>query len=104
MTALYAIQHITTGQLLPVHDRRKTTAAEFGGPGVPRLFTRRADAVLGLKWWLRGRVEIGRTDKRWTKTPQPERRAEDVRIIEVQVMEVFPSWVEGSAAVWSVIV
>lgn len=93
----FAIKNTRTGEYLSAprgRDGRGSTHVNFGDKGKPRLFDTHGAAKATLKWWLNGEVFVtyscdpwGEVDEDWRVKPRPERRAEEVAVVEVMLLE-----------------
>lgn len=87
----YAIEHIPSGNLLPVPTElsRGFTRVEVGDTGIPRLFLNSRTAERALTQWLRGACEMrwyGRgedAESDFVITPKPDRIRSDMRVIPI---------------------
>jgi len=92
----YAIQQLSTGQLLPAprgRGGRGGTRVEFTDVGMPRLFHRESSADTALRWWLAGEVYVSHTndhngdyDEHWDVVKQDHRDANDTAVVEVEII------------------
>jgi hypothetical protein len=96
----FAIKHKPTGKLMPQIPRGQKaggTRVELQDKGPPRLFVNETAAKNALRWWLGGVVTVscyqnyeGDYDEGWQVTPKPERKAEEMEIIRVEIQEIEP--------------
>lgn len=96
---MYVIKHKPSGSYLP-HFRgrpgRGGTCVNIGDKGMPRLFANKVAAKNALRWWLEGVVGVKifygdafeEASESWTTEKRPERRAEDMEIVKVELREV----------------
>ena len=99
VAGIWAVKHVPSGRYLPAprgRDGRNGTHVEVDDPGTPRLFPSRIAAAAALRWWLGGKIHVGqyaarneREDGRkdWTVQPTPHRRAGDMQIVRVSLVE-----------------
>jgi hypothetical protein len=92
----WAIKHVPTGCFLPAprgRGGRGGTHVEASDAETPRLFRREQDAKTALKWWLQGAVVVtvsewdGEYDERWHTKHKPERRADEMAVVKVTLVE-----------------
>jgi hypothetical protein len=94
----FAIRHKPTGAFMPNYGSRKGrggfTHDEPSALAPPRLFPRRHHAQTALAHWLRGKLTVsnyrddytGEWDEDWSCKKVPERKAEDMEIVEVTIV------------------
>lgn len=100
---LYAIKHKPSGGYLPeiFGQRAGYTYTEPTVPselyGHPRLFETKGAARRALAWWLKGVTTVlftkpeawgGDYDEQWNTEEKPERKAEDMIIVPMLLMEI----------------
>ncbi len=93
----YAIKHEPTGRFLPATKRRRGFTNDEPESTVlwpPRLFPRRRDAEIALKWWLKGEVTrevtkdyYGDVDEVIHVRRIPRRRASEMRVVRMALAE-----------------
>lgn len=67
----YVLEEVVTGRLMPVNKCK--TRAEFGDPGVPRLFASANAASQALNCWRMGWWRLtGDEDAYWPEPPDPK--------------------------------
>ena len=83
----FAIQHKPTGGFLPAGKAKGHTWSEPTKDSPPRLFSTRRGAQQALNWWLDGGVSVhrGETYVDLIETPMPERDADDMQIVHVEL-------------------
>lgn len=91
---MFVIKQKSTGFYMPIFPGRAGgTYEEPTDRRPPRLFRRRQDAKSALSWWLEGKVRAsydfeGNFDG-WNDVRKvPHRKAEDMEIVEVRLVEV----------------
>ena len=82
----YAIKQTSTGYYMPYRKYSKGfTADEPKKDCIPRLFSRRRDAIAALKCWLQGKWEMkyyyGPDDWGLDIKKQPNRNVEDMEVV-----------------------
>lgn len=87
---MFAIRQKSTGYWLPPFAKKRGhTHAEVYVGAVPRLFRRRQDAATALRWWLEGAhtqvVDFEYGDCDLKVLPRPERKADDMEVVSVQL-------------------
>lgn len=91
----FAIRHKPTGYLIPVakgYRGRGGSHVEPCDPKIhrPKFFNSRASAKGWVTGWLKGKITVstyqtyeGDWDEKWTVTPVPSRKAEELEIVEI---------------------
>lgn len=97
----FAIKQKSTGLFIPQFGKNQSKGGTWLEPtdkAPPRLFRRKQDAKVALDNWLRGKLTVignsfnfdpceGTPDPTWKWQAVPERKAEDMTIVEVQIEE-----------------
>lgn len=95
---MYAIRQKSTQFFMPKLPKGSTKGGTWLEPAadvVPRLFSTERAAVNALRWWLAGKVRVVHGfydeagDGDWQTVPAPHRKADDMEIVEVQLVEVI---------------
>jgi hypothetical protein len=91
----YVIRNRATGEYLSHSKQKNKTAARLTHTAPPRLFTQRKYAAMALHYWLQGEMFNdwgGKYEDEYTyfltSRPMPERRAENMEIISVEIKEL----------------
>lgn len=94
---MFAIKHKPTGTYLPLRrgNRRGSTYVNVGDTGMPHLFPTKRAATHSLRWWLKGEARVtiyqdysGDRVDQWETISKPERKASDMEVVEVNLVEV----------------
>lgn len=97
----YAILHKPSGKFIQAFGKNQSKGGTHlePGDGCPRLFANRVAAGNALKWWLKGKTirtfgggyfEDDDVEN-WHLEPVPERKAEDMAIVEVRLQILTPA-------------
>lgn len=99
MSSFWAIKHKPSGKLLPSprgRGGRGGTFVEINDPGTPRLFHDAKSAKAALRFWLAGEIHVGQHqdysgdwDEDWRTVPKPDRKAEDMQVVRVAIIETL---------------